>query len=99
MRGFAGWMSSVLVLVLGLALAAPGGARAEDLIPAKRLTLSENTDLSGGDITAIFDTTLEACEAACLTNSQCQAFTFNTRNGSCFPKSSASAGAYFDGAY
>ena len=84
MRGF-GFLASA-VLALGLTLAGPGAALAEDLIPAKRLALSENTDLPGGDIASIFDTTLEACETACLTNKLCQAFTFNTRNGACFPK-------------
>ena len=97
MRGFAGWM--VATLVSGLALAAPGAALAQELIPAKRLMLSENTDLPGGDLTALFDTTLEACETACLTNKQCLAFTFNTKNGSCFPKASAGDSVYFDGAY
>lgn len=72
---------------------------AQDLIPDRRLVLSENTDLPGGDITSIFDTTLEACERACLTNASCTAFTFNTRNGSCFPKSGAGEGAAFQGAY
>lgn len=72
---------------------------AQDLIPTKRLVLSENTDLPGGDIASIFDTTLEACQRACLTNKQCKAFTFNTRNGSCFPKSKLGEAAAFDGAY
>ena len=74
-------------------------AAGEDLIPSKRLVLSENTDMPGGDIASIFDTTLEACQRACLTNKQCKAFTFNTRNGSCFPKSTVGEAAVFDGAY
>ncbi len=74
-------------------------AAAQDLIPAKRLVLSENTDMPGSDIASIFDTTLDACQRACLTNKQCKAFTFNTRNGSCFPKSKVGAAAAFDGAY
>jgi len=72
---------------------------AEPLIPVKRLAISENTDLPGGDIATIFDTTLEACETACLTNKQCNAFTFNTRNGSCFAKKSPGDAQVFDGAY
>lgn len=74
-------------------------AAAQELIPAKRLVLSENTDMPGGDIASIFDTTLEACQRACLTNKLCKAFTFNTRNGSCFPKSKVGEAAAFDGAY
>ncbi|MBP6737992.1 MAG: hypothetical protein KA139_11185, partial [Rhodobacteraceae bacterium] len=80
-------------------LAGPGPALADDLIPDRRLVLSENTDLPGGDLTSIFDTTLEACERACLTNRACTAFTFNTRNGSCFPKSGAGGPATYQGAY
>ena len=74
-------------------------AVAQDLVPPKRLVLSENTDMPGGDIASIFDTTLEACQRACLTNNQCKAFTFNTRNGSCFPKSKLGEPTAFDGAY
>ena len=72
-------------------LAGPG--LAEDLIPPRRLVLSEGVDLPGGDLAKIFDTTLDACERACLANAQCDAFTFNGRNGSCFPKSGPGEGA------
>ena len=95
MRGLA--LFSCVVLVVGLGLSHP--APAQDLIPVKRLAISENIDMAGGDIASILDTTLDACEAACLTNKQCVAFTFNTRNGSCFVKNGAGAGTYFDGAY
>ena len=71
---------------------------ADPLVPVKRLAISENTDLPGGDIASIFDTTLDACEAACLTNKQCQAFTFNTKNGSCFAKKGQGDPQPFDGA-
>ena len=81
------------------AVLVPSLSVAQDLIPDRRVILSQDTDLPGGDITSIFDTTLEACERACLTNQSCQAFTFNTRNGSCFPKSSGSEGVFFQGAY
>ena len=83
MRGIFG--RTLIGAFVAMVLMAPSLAGAEDLIPAKRLAISNNTDLPGGDITSIFDTTLEACERACLTNSKCQAFTFNTHNGSCFP--------------
>lgn len=96
MRGIFG--RTLIGAFVAMVLMAPTLAGAEDLIPAKRLAISNNTDLPGGDITSIFDTTLEACERACLTNNKCQAFTFNTRNGSCFPKSKMGAAASFDGA-
>lgn len=76
-----------------------GTAQADDLIPQRRLAISENTDLPGGDLASIFDTTLDACERACLSNKACTAFTFNTRNGSCFPKSNPGEAAPFNNAY
>lgn len=72
---------------------------AQELIPARRIALTENTDLPGGDLQSIFDTTIEACKRACLTNPSCTAFTFNTKNGSCFPKSQPGAAQSFAGAF
>mgnify|MGYP000013345134 CR=1 FL=1 len=72
---------------------------AQDLIPARRFVLTENTDLPGGDLQSIFDTTIEACERACLANPTCTAFTFNTKNGSCFPKSQPDEAQEFAGAF
>lgn len=97
MRGLA--LRSMAAVVLGLFIGWAGVARADDLIPPKRLTLSQNTDLPGGDLSSIFDTTLSACETACLSNKACEAMTFNTNNGSCFLKKGAGAGVVFSGAY
>ena len=47
MRVFAFWSSAILAV--SLTLAAPSVTLADDLIPAKRLAISENTDLPGGD--------------------------------------------------
>jgi alpha-2-macroglobulin len=89
-----------LSLLLGLAsLLLPLPLAAQDLIPEKRVALSENSDLPGGDLASIFDTTLEACERACMSDKACTAFTFNTKNSSCFPKSNPGAPIYFEGAY
>ena len=91
-----------LVLALLGALCLSGAVApvlAEDLIPPRRLVLSEGVDLPGGDLAKIFDTTLDACERACLANAQCDAFTFNGRNGSCFPKSGPGEGAPYQGAW
>lgn len=71
-----------------ITLAAPAFAQDLQLIPEKRINLVPGIDLPGGDLAQIFDTTIEACEKACLTNSRCTAYTFNTRNNSCFPKQS-----------
>ncbi|MEY4870710.1 MAG: hypothetical protein RLZZ563_40, partial [Pseudomonadota bacterium] len=83
-------------LILGLA---PLGVAAQDLIPAKRFVLSQDIDLPGGDVASAFDTTLDACERACLANSSCDSFTFNTLNGSCFLKSGPEAGVPYAGAF
>ncbi len=97
MRAFRKAPFAGAVAALVFALAAP--VAAQDLIPDRRLVLTENTDLPGGDLQAIFDTTIEACERACRTNPLCTAFTFNTRNGSCFPKSQPGAAEPFAGAF
>jgi uncharacterized protein YfaS (alpha-2-macroglobulin family) len=81
-----------------LALALPNAAIAQDLIPSKRMVLQQDSDYAGGDIASIFDTTLDACQRACLTNTACEAFTFNTRNNSCFPKAGGYESAEFFGA-
>jgi alpha-2-macroglobulin len=86
-------------LILGLSLIFAGIAPAQDLIPERRFVLSQDADLPGGDIVSIFDTTLEACQRACATNQSCTAFTFNTNNSSCFPKSGPNAPVFFLGAY
>lgn len=68
-------------------------------VPAKRLAFSGNTDLAGRDLQQIFDTTLDACMAACVDNNACTALTFNARNGSCFPKADVTGAAPFSGAF
>ena len=82
-----------------LGLAVPISAAAQDLVPDRRFVLSSDTDLPGGDLSSVFDTTIEACERACLANARCTAFTFNSRNGSCFPKAEPGAQEFFQGAY
>ena len=85
----------IAVLVFGLMVASTALAQSQNLIPERRLTLSQNTDLPGGDLSSIFDTNLNACETACLANTSCDAMTFNTANGSCFLKQGAGDPAYF----
>ncbi|VDC27282.1 alpha-2-macroglobulin family protein [Pseudogemmobacter humi] len=88
----------VRAFVAAAMLAIPGIAPAQDLIPDRRSVVLQDSDLPGGDISSVFDTDVEACERACLTNSRCEAFTFNSRNGSCFLKADPGASAYFQGA-
>ena len=77
----------------------PALGLAQDLVPQKRMVLAQDVDLPGGDIGSAFDTTLEACERACLANPSCEAFTFNTRNGSCFLKAGPGEAQPYAGAF
>jgi alpha-2-macroglobulin len=75
-----------------LALAGLTGAgAAQTLLPERRAVLVDGFDLPGGDLRTILDTTLESCERACLADKRCTAFTYNARNGACFPKSAQGA--------
>ncbi len=99
MRGFAFRSVAMVAVVALFGLAEAQVADADELVPAKRFTLSENTDLPGGDLSTILDTTMEACETACLTSKKCEAITFNTKQNACFLKKGAGAAQTFDGAY
>jgi alpha-2-macroglobulin len=84
-------LAAFMILALPLA--------AQDLVAEKRFVMSRDADLPGGDIASLFDTVLEACQKACLSNTACTAFTFNTRNGSCFLKSGPGAPVAYAGAF
>jgi len=85
-----------IVLILSFLASA---AWAESPVPERRLALTRGVDLPGGDIQTIFDTTLNACETACLTNKSCVAFTFNNNAKACFPKRSVGVSEPYDGAF
>ncbi|SEC40255.1 alpha-2-macroglobulin family protein [Rhodobacter sp. 24-YEA-8] len=85
-------------LLMAATIALPGMALAQDLIPERRSVVMLDSDLVGGDIASVFDTTVQACERACVTNTQCDAWTFNSRNGSCFLKSDPGGPESFIGA-
>ena len=89
-----------LLAAMSLALLAlsPPTALAQDAIPERRSTVQSDIDLPGGDLVPVYDTTAQACERICLADARCVAFTFNTRNGACFPKSSAGEAAPYAGA-
>jgi alpha-2-macroglobulin len=57
-----------------------------------------DTDLPGFDYEVLKDTDLDTCEAACLDDRICLAFTFNADAGWCFLKGAAGAGEPFEGA-
>lgn len=87
--------AAVAAVVLGSA----GAVFAQDLIPERRFVVTQDQDLPGGDIASIFDTTIEACERAALSNPRATAYVYNTKNGSCFVKNSPGVGAFFAGAW
>lgn len=91
------WFSKTVIAAAFIGLS--GGAMAQDLIPERRVVVTQDQDLPGGDIASVFDTTIEACERATLTNPRATAYVYNTRNGSCFVKSGPGEGVFFQGAY
>ena len=95
------WILKVIAAssLIGLAGPAPAQVSGQDLVPERRAVVTQDQDLPGGDLASIFDTTVEACERACLTNARCTAYVYNTRNGSCFAKNSPGDGVFFQGAY
>ncbi|WP_370229782.1 alpha-2-macroglobulin family protein [Salipiger bermudensis] len=68
------------------------------MMPERRLIVSRDMDFFGGDLQALFDTSLEACQRLCLGDPACVAFTFNTRSNACFPKTGVSERKPYDGA-
>ncbi|EAR52935.1 hypothetical protein OG2516_10746 [Oceanicola granulosus HTCC2516] len=86
-----------LLLSACLALSA-GLASAQEAVPDRRVAISRNLDFHGGDVASIFDTTLDACQAACLANGACTAFTYNQRSSACFHKDGVTTVTPYDGA-
>ncbi|MFY8145109.1 MAG: PAN domain-containing protein, partial [Rhodobacter sp.] len=90
-------MSATALLSLALVIGGPAEGQ-QSPVPERRLILTEGVDLPGGDLSSLFDTTLDACGRACLADARCTAFTFNSTNGSCFPKTGSPESVPFDGA-
>ncbi|MDD7969599.1 alpha-2-macroglobulin family protein [Roseinatronobacter alkalisoli] len=86
------------VLVLALALPVGAHAQSNGPVPERFTTMQADTDFPGGDLTPVFDTTLVQCHATCLRMPDCTGFTFNQRNGSCFPKSLIGESTLYEGA-
>jgi uncharacterized protein YfaS (alpha-2-macroglobulin family) len=80
-----------------LSLFAVAGA-AQDYLPDRYMSFSNDIDFYGSDLDPRFETTLDACERACLADASCKAFTFNKRSNACFPKSEVASTAAYEGA-
>ncbi len=92
MRGLA---LAVLLALTGV----PSGGLAQERIPERRLIYTENADLPGGDFANQRNSSIEACEIACLTDRRCTALTFNSRANACFLKADPGTPAFYQGAY
>ena len=94
------WFFRILAAAafVGTLFGGAGVLLAQDLIPERRVVVTQDQDLPGGDVASVFDTTIEACERACLTNARCTAYVYNTRKGSCFVKNNPGTGVFFQGA-
>ncbi|MDO6591814.1 alpha-2-macroglobulin family protein [Loktanella sp. D2R18] len=89
---------SLKSFIFAIATIVAGGVAAQEQVPAARTIYERGVDLVGTDLAQIFDTTAAACEAACLNNSACTAFTFNQRSNACFPKTNVTDFVPFEGA-
>lgn len=74
------------------------GAFAQSAVPDFRFMVTRDMDFYGADLDALFDTDLNSCVRACAENSQCAAFTFNSRSNACFPKREVSDRTAYQGA-
>ncbi len=80
-----------------IAFVASSGS-AQSPVPEKRQVVTQDTDFFGSDLEPLFDTTIEACRAACFADQSCKAYTFNARANSCFPKSALTETQAYEGA-
>lgn len=72
-------ISLFFVLLLGLAISANAQEN-------RSITTTENADYFGFDLRTEKDVTLDQCEAICIEDRECRAFTFNTKAQWCFLK-------------
>ena len=89
----AGLLIAVAVFAAG-ALPDEAGAQKAD----RRIVTIEEADFFGSDYRTVKDVDLEQCKSACLSDNQCQAFTYNTSAGWCFLKSDLGQLQAFEGA-
>lgn len=91
-RRFARLLALVCLSSAGLILAMPGEAA------ERRAVLTEGGDYFGEDIETLKGVELGDCEAACVTDDRCVAFTYNTKAQWCFKKGTVGDLRVFAGA-
>ena len=91
-RRFARLAAFVCLTSAGLALVAPVAAA------ERRAVITEGADYFGEDIETLKGVDLGDCEAACVDDDRCLAFTYNTKARWCFKKSTVGDLRVFAGA-
>ena len=86
-----------LVVLSALSGALSGAALAAEAT-STGMTLLPDTDLPGADYRTLTKATLKTCEAACLADRLCDAFTFNQKSRWCFLKAGNASAVPFKGA-
>ncbi|KAB2886791.1 MAG: alpha-2-macroglobulin family protein [Albidovulum sp.] len=89
---------TLAALVAGLSLGNATQAQERDYLPERRAVMAEGVDFPGGDLVPLFDVGFETCEATCLADTACRAFTYNRRSSACFPKSVGGTPTPYQGA-
>src|SRR6056297_859646 len=79
-------LGRLAILLLAVAFVSPVAWAQDAPIPERFATTRSDTDYPGGDLTPLFNVSLEQCHGTCLRLEDCAGFTFNQRNGACFPK-------------
>ncbi|MEM6938972.1 MAG: PAN/Apple domain-containing protein [Pseudomonadota bacterium] len=89
------WLKS---LILSAFISAAAIAQAQEILPEHRYLMSRDVDFFGADLGRLFDASEAACARACSAQDTCVGYTFNTRNGACFPKSEITEWRAYSGA-
>ncbi len=87
-----------IVLCAAFATTALQAQDTETPVPERRMIAEEGIDYYGGDVRSIFDTTLELCVNACLSEESCGGITYNRRAAACFLKSEVTDRVPYEGA-
>jgi alpha-2-macroglobulin len=88
----------LFALMFAAGLWAPGQANAQSDSQTRRVILHQEADYHGFDYEVLRNIGLESCQASCLDDPNCRAFTHNTQARVCFLKSQTSELMSFAGA-